>query len=617
MPKVRFVKDIKEGEQVKDLFLVSNKAVLVSNAGKPYINLALRDRTGQVECRVWDRAEEIAKRFDRDDIVEATGNAIQYQGRIQLKVNDVRRVEEEAELADYLPVTKRGIEPLWEELQRLVQGIQDPDLSRLLRRIFPNPPKTETARRFRQAPGGKRMHHDYIGGLLEHTVSVASICNFLSGHYEGVDADMLTAGALLHDIGKVGELSYEGAFDYTDEGRLLGHLVSPRQGDARKAYDPLPPRRARVRIPEASQDARGDPPALRREHGLEGQCLPRCDGRPAGGSDLDRLPADVREIPVRGKEKEVNGIPGEAGRKGGAGMIPRKAIFRITGLLVLFLALPLFAQKRAKPEKRNFLWEVRSETATAHLLGSIHLFKKEMYPLDREIEEAFHRSGVLVVEADLLAGEGGERQKRILQGALYPESDSLANHISKETRDLLTRMFPVLSLDSVSRLKPWALAMTLAVQEYQKMGWDYEYGIDVYFLKKAANGKQVREIEHPDFVIDMLNGFSDEHQDLFLQYTLLDLDGIEEKTDSIIRAWTAGDAAAMEKILSGIIHEHPRLLPMVDALLYKRNVNMAARIEEYLKEKGEFFVVVGAAHLVGEKGIVELLKKKGIPVEQQ
>ncbi|HEU5360875.1 MAG TPA: OB-fold nucleic acid binding domain-containing protein [Candidatus Deferrimicrobiaceae bacterium] len=224
MPKAKFVKDIKEGEQVKDLFLVSNKAVLVSNTGKPYLNLSLRDRTGQVECRVWDRAEEIATRFERDDIVEASGSAIQYQGRIQLKVNDVRKVEGQADLADYLPVTRKGIEPLWEELQAMVGGIQDPDLSRLLRRIFPTPPKTETARRFRQAPGGKTMHHDYIGGLLEHTVSVASICRFLSGHYEGVDADLLTAGALLHDIGKVGELSYEGAFDYTDEGRLLGHL---------------------------------------------------------------------------------------------------------------------------------------------------------------------------------------------------------------------------------------------------------------------------------------------------------------------------------------------------------------------------------------------------------
>jgi uncharacterized protein YbaP (TraB family) len=313
----------------------------------------------------------------------------------------------------------------------------------------------------------------------------------------------------------------------------------------------------------------------------------------------------------------VNGTPGEAGRKGGAGRIPRKAVFWVTGLLVLCLALPLFAQKGAKPEKRNFLWKVRSDTATAYLLGSIHLFKRERYPLNRMIEEAFHRSDVLVVEADLLPGDEGERQKRILQGALYPESDSLANHISKETRDLLKRMFPGLSLDSVGRLKPWALAMTLAVQEYQKLGWDYEYGIDVYFLEKAANRKRVREIERPDFVIDMLNGFSDEHQDLFLQYTLLDLDGIGEKTDRIVRAWTAGDAVAMEEILSESIHEHPRLLPVVDALLYKRNVNMASRIEEYLKEKGEFFIVVGAAHLVGEKGIVELLKKKGISVEQQ
>lgn len=224
MPKTRFVKEIREGEQVKDLFLVSNKAVLLSNSGKPYINLSLRDRTGQVECRVWDRAEEIAKRFERDDIVEATGSAIQYQGRVQLKVHDVRKVDEGADLSEFLPVTRKGIEPLWAELQAIVGNVGDPDLSRLLRRVFPDPPETETARCFQQAPGGKTMHHDYIGGLLEHTVSVAAVCGFLAGHYPRVDGDMLIAGALLHDIGKVAELSYEGAFDYTDEGRLLGHL---------------------------------------------------------------------------------------------------------------------------------------------------------------------------------------------------------------------------------------------------------------------------------------------------------------------------------------------------------------------------------------------------------
>jgi len=225
MPKTRFVKDIKEGEPVRDLFLVANKALLTSNAGKPYLSLQLRDRTGQIEGRVWDRAEEIGKRFERDDVVEASGTAIAYQGRVQLKVHDVRREEGAArDLSEYLPVTRKGIEPLWAELQRFIREVKDRDLKALLSAVFPDPPETDVARRFRQAPGGKTMHHDYIGGLLEHTVSVAGICRMLSAHYEGVDADLLLAGAMLHDLGKVHELSYEGAFEYTDEGRLLGHL---------------------------------------------------------------------------------------------------------------------------------------------------------------------------------------------------------------------------------------------------------------------------------------------------------------------------------------------------------------------------------------------------------
>ena len=225
MPKTRYMKDIKEGEQVRDLFLVGNKALLTSNAGKPYLSLQLRDRTGQVEGRVWDRAEEIGKRFERDDVVEVSAVAISYQGRIQFKVHDVRREEGGArDLSEYLPVTRKGIDPLWRELQKFVGEVKDGDLKALLSAVFPDPPTTDVAQRFRQAPGGKTMHHDYIGGLLEHTVSVAGICRMLSAHYEGVDADLLLTGAMLHDIGKVHELSYQGAFDYTDEGRLLGHL---------------------------------------------------------------------------------------------------------------------------------------------------------------------------------------------------------------------------------------------------------------------------------------------------------------------------------------------------------------------------------------------------------
>jgi 3'-5' exoribonuclease len=157
--------------------------------------------------------------------VEASGGAIAYQGRVQLKVHDVRRSEEGAkDLSEYLPVSRKGIEPLWAALQGYVAEVRDGDLKKLLAAVFPDPPETDVALRFRRAPGGKTMHHDYIGGLLEHTVSVVGICRFLSSHYEGVNGDLLTAGALLHDVGKVHELSYEGAFDYTDEGRLLGHL---------------------------------------------------------------------------------------------------------------------------------------------------------------------------------------------------------------------------------------------------------------------------------------------------------------------------------------------------------------------------------------------------------
>jgi len=225
MPKTRYVKDIREGEAVRDLFLVGHKTLLSSNAGKPYLNLVLRDRTGQVEARVWDRADELGRRFERDDVVEVAGSAILYQGRIQLKVHDIVKLEgARPDLAEFLPVTKKGIEPLWGRLQELVSEIRDPDLARLLRDLFPDPPVTETARRFRAAPAGKSLHHDYIGGLLEHTVSVAEICRFLASHYERVDADLLVAGALLHDVGKTEELAYEGTFEYTDEGRLLGHI---------------------------------------------------------------------------------------------------------------------------------------------------------------------------------------------------------------------------------------------------------------------------------------------------------------------------------------------------------------------------------------------------------
>jgi uncharacterized protein YbaP (TraB family) len=313
----------------------------------------------------------------------------------------------------------------------------------------------------------------------------------------------------------------------------------------------------------------------------------------------------------------VNGLPGIEGRKKRGAIVRNPALLLAIGLAALCLASPLFPREGANPGEKSFLWMVRGEKGTVYLLGSIHLLKRDMFPLDRKIEEAFEQSDVLAVETNVRDGSAIERQRRLLQGALYPGDDTIENHISKETFELLRRRFPDLPPDRMNRFKPWALAMTIAVLEYRKMGLDYDYGVDVYFLDKAGNGKQIRELERPDTVIAMLDGFSDEYQDLFLRYTLLDLETAGEQTDRIIRAWAGGDAATMEEILLENVHGHPGLMPVFDALFFQRNGKMAAKIEEYLKEGGEFFVVVGAGHLVGEKGIVELLRKKGFSVEQQ
>jgi len=313
----------------------------------------------------------------------------------------------------------------------------------------------------------------------------------------------------------------------------------------------------------------------------------------------------------------VNGPPGRGERREGVPSVRRSSLLLAIGLAALFLASPIFAREGADPGGKSFLWMVRAEKGTVYLLGSIHLLKKTLFPLNRTIEKAFEQSDVLVVETNVRDGSGSERQRRLMQGALYPGDDTIENHISKETFDLLMRRFPDLPPDRVNRFKPWALAMTIAVLEYRKMGLDYDYGVDVYFLDKAGNGKQIRELERPESVIAMLDGFPDEDQDLFLRYTLLELDTVKEQTDRIIRAWAGGDAATLEEILLENVHEHPALLPVFDTLFFQRNGKMAAKIEEYLKEGGEFFVVVGAGHLVGEKGIVELLRRKGFSVEQQ
>lgn len=222
MKKV-FVQEIRERDWVDGPFLVRDKITAMAKNGKPYLTLKLVDRTGEVEGRVWDRVDEFAGRFGKDDFIRVQGRASVYLGKMQLVVQELERLDDAAvEMADYLPVAARSLGEMEAELAAKVRALADPHLRGLLEALLAD---EAFLRRFRTAPAAKTMHHVYLGGLLEHSLAVAELADDICRRYPGLNRDLLVTGALLHDIGKVAELSYERTFDYTDEGKLLGHIV--------------------------------------------------------------------------------------------------------------------------------------------------------------------------------------------------------------------------------------------------------------------------------------------------------------------------------------------------------------------------------------------------------
>ena len=218
-----FVKDIRAGSKVDDLFLVTLKNVAYSQKGSPYLVMKLRDSTGEIEGRVWDNAGELDKRFKKGDIVRISCRAVSFKNILQLSITDVTPVEaRDFDAADYLPVSKFNIESMFTELLEIIRTVQSPYLKKLLLNFMSD---RETAEMFRKAPAAKGLHHVYVGGLLEHSLSVTRLLEHISGHYPSVNRDLLIAGGIIHDIGKTKELTCDGLIDYTDEGRLIGHIT--------------------------------------------------------------------------------------------------------------------------------------------------------------------------------------------------------------------------------------------------------------------------------------------------------------------------------------------------------------------------------------------------------
>lgn len=221
--KTQFIGKLREDQEVRDAFLVFQKQLTSGRTGKSYLRLTVGDRTGRIETRVWEGAEEIARRFNQGDLVYITGLVTSYQGVLQVKATYIEPIDDISKIdwADFLPSAERPIEEMWAELTALAATIENPHLADLVRSFIDDP---ENSNALKRAPAALSMHHAYVGGLLEHTLGVMKLANALSALYP-VNRDLLMAGAFLHDIGKTRELYFDTAFDYTEEGRLLGHLL--------------------------------------------------------------------------------------------------------------------------------------------------------------------------------------------------------------------------------------------------------------------------------------------------------------------------------------------------------------------------------------------------------
>ncbi len=218
-----YIRDIKSGDKVSDYFLVAEKNLAFSQKGAPYLNVRLKDKTGELDGKIWDNAREWDKAFKKGDIVRVEARSANYKNVIQLSIMELKKAaDEDITLSDYLPAARRDGGVMLAELMIIVESVDNPHLKALLYAFFQD---EEIADLFKRAPAAKGFHHIYLGGLLEHTLSVARLLDLACAQYEGIDRDLLLTGGILHDIGKIYELSYGRTVEYTDEGRLVGHIV--------------------------------------------------------------------------------------------------------------------------------------------------------------------------------------------------------------------------------------------------------------------------------------------------------------------------------------------------------------------------------------------------------
>jgi uncharacterized protein YbaP (TraB family) len=291
----------------------------------------------------------------------------------------------------------------------------------------------------------------------------------------------------------------------------------------------------------------------------------------------------------------------------------------VLNALILFVALFSLqgsALAFQSQQTRSFLWEVRSATATAYILGSIHFANESFYPLNDPIEKAFANSSQLVVEINPLTIDSQKLEQLLVSNSLYRGDETIIDHIQPETLRRLNRHLEKnqIPAEFAYKMKPALTAITLSTAQLIRMGYSPELGIDSYFCKRAAGNREIIELETIEEQLSLFFEIPDE--ELFLQYTLNDLENMETLFSRIIDAWKMGDESAMSAVLFKPFANTPQLEPILNRVYYDRNIKMASKIRELLTKEQNVFIVVGAGHLVGEKGIIQILKNDDFTIKQ-
>jgi len=218
-----FIKDIRAGDFIDDIFVLSKKTMAQKRDGNNFLNITVSDKTGNINGVIWDSVDEMSAGTASGDFVQVQGRVSEYKGILQLVVKKMTTIPADSiNPSDFLPATRRDIDKMFLRLLKITASLEVEHLKKLFEAFFND---MDFVSKFKNAPAAKKMHHAYIGGLLEHTLSMALLADRIVGHYSGVDRDLLLSGAILHDIGKIREFNYKHNIDYSDEGRLLSHVV--------------------------------------------------------------------------------------------------------------------------------------------------------------------------------------------------------------------------------------------------------------------------------------------------------------------------------------------------------------------------------------------------------